>query len=190
MIIKKNTHAPFRLPRFFLKHKAINTKITFTESCKYDLKNIDQHDINKVHGIAFITFASLVFVLKSYLKALWKLSASEIKSLHHYNSIRLGWQNIPDTNKIILHHYVYQKGVRVTRQMKVEIDVLEQFNAQISPIFYLGRLVYYRQLVYSLKEAASDTFGFPEKCIMYKLHGYFGGNQKATHDMEIKVENV
>jgi len=35
-----------------------------------------------------------------------------------------------------------------------------------------------------------DHYAAPEKCLMYQLHPYFGGNRKATQDMEIKMRRL
>lgn len=84
MQIKKGTHAPFRLPRILIGSSMIGYRVTFTESCRYDIDS-DQSDVNKLFGIGYFPH-------------------------HHKNSVRFGWRY--SHGAIELMAYWYQNGHR------------------------------------------------------------------------------
>jgi hypothetical protein len=86
MIIRKNTHAPLRIPYLLIKPRLLAYRIAFTESCRYDVGN-DQADINKLFGIGY--FPS-----------------------HHNNSVRVGWNYDIVSGKIQLWAYWYENSIR------------------------------------------------------------------------------
>lgn len=86
MKIKQGTHAPLRLPQLLIKPKLLVYRVTFTESCRYDIGN-DQGDINKLFGIGYFPH-------------------------HHDNSVRIGWNYNIVSGKIQLWAYWYADGVR------------------------------------------------------------------------------
>lgn len=85
-VIKAGSHAPMRLPKILVEEKNLAYKITFTESCRYDVGE-DQSDINKLFGIGYFPF-------------------------HHYNSVRIGWNYNIDKDQIELWAYWYKQGKR------------------------------------------------------------------------------
>lgn len=52
MIIRKNTHAPIRVPSIIRSSNTLKYNVKFTESCKYSI-GVDQDDINKLFGIGY-----------------------------------------------------------------------------------------------------------------------------------------
>lgn len=72
-------------PYLGLKKEFLIT-VQFTDSCRYNLGDIDQLDINKLWGVSF--------------------------GLHEKNSIRIGWAYNTFTDKIDLYYYIYENGIR------------------------------------------------------------------------------
>ena len=178
MIIKRNTHAPFRLPRILIKPEALRYEVEFTESCRYRFGTDDDADVNKLFGIAFITWGSFWFVLKSYYKVLVTLDWSRRKSLHHYNSIRWGWRYDALSGNIELLEYCYIKGVRHINYITYFI-MNNQYELWADKRMFGGWSLHY-DYVYLM----------PETWLCYELHPYFGGNNPAPHDMEIKMKRI
>lgn len=85
-IIKEGTHAPFRIPKLILNPYVLEHKVTFTESCRYDIGE-DQTDINKLFGIGYFPF-------------------------HHINSVRIGWAYNISTDTIKIYAYWYKNKER------------------------------------------------------------------------------
>lgn len=80
MIIRQNTHAPFRMPVLLINPKKISYNVMFTPSCRYQLGDDDQADINKLFGIGY--FPS-----------------------HKMHSVRIGWRWDEQAGKIELLAY-------------------------------------------------------------------------------------
>jgi len=187
MIIKRNTHAPFRLPRILINHEALRYEVEFTESCRYRFGTDDDADVNKLFGIAFITWGSFWFVIKNLLKG-------KFKALHHYNSVRFGWRYDALSNRFELLQYSYVKGHRLIKHY-TSVNVSEKIKLGFS-IFNFGisdeLLWNYRSL-----SAIDDnlprfysSYPMPNTWLCYELKPYFGGNNPAPHDMEIKMKRI
>lgn len=184
MVIKKNTHAPLRFPRFYTEHQPIRYEIEFTESCKYRFGTDDDNDINKLFGVAFITWGSVWFVIKNLFKG-------KFKALHHYNSIRYGWRYDALSNRFGVWQYYYTNGNRVFNYVD-GLNVGESLRLYILPINEIANKVEYSLSViyYGEFKIFNQSIKFPSNCLMYQLHPYFGGNRKATQDMEIKMKRL
>lgn len=170
MIIKRNTHAPFRLPRILIKPEALRYEVEFTESCRYRFGTDDDADVNKLFGIAFITWGSFWFVIKNLFKG-------RLKALHHYNSIRWGWRYDALSGRIELIKYVYINGDRfmiysasLNIGKSADLDIIK-YNEYKWDIF-------------------SSYINMPNTWLCYELNPYFGGNRTAPHDMEIKMKRI
>jgi len=106
MIIRKNTHAPLRLPRLLIKPRLLIYRVAFTESCRYDLGK-DQGDINKLFGVGY--FPS-----------------------HHENSVRIGWNYDVVSGKINIFAYWYAEGIRGWQYLRsVDIGMNYYFKIYI-----------------------------------------------------------
>ena len=86
-IKKANKYSCPPLPLLSLGKKTFTWKVTFDESCIYQLGN--QTDIQKLCGIGWLPG-------------------------HHINSARFGWRWIPEKNQVELLAYCYDKGVRLS----------------------------------------------------------------------------
>jgi hypothetical protein len=154
-IVKQGKHnfTPRRIGLDFRKSWQVH--VSFDPSCKYDIGD-DQTDINKLFGVTYITWQSLLWCIRNR------------KPLHHYNSWRLGWWY--DGHKFVVNYYMYVEGVRTTgyicstNYMTSRLINVEKLNTAIS----FGD-VFIR----------ADFKGLP-----LKLGGYFGGNRTAPHRME------
>ena len=181
MTIRKNTHAPFRLPHFYLHHKSFFYQLQLTDSCKYRFGNDDDNDINKLFGVAFITWASVWFVVKNLFKG-------KLKALHHYNSIRYGWRYDALSNRFELWKYCYINGNRTMNYIQgvnpnEKIDLKLEFSK-----FFLAIGANFSY--YFLDDDPLKYYAMPANCLMYTLHPYFGGNRKAPHDMIINLKRL
>lgn len=169
MIIKRNTHAPFRLPEILIKPEALRYEVEFTESCRYRFGTEDDADVNKLFGIAFITWGSFWFVIKNLFKG-------KFKALHHYNSIRRGWRPDMLSGRIEMIDYRYVNGERII-QYSYSIDVNQKYSVSLKKI---GDLWLLDGVLYKA----------PNTLLCYELRPYFGGNNPAPHDMEIKMKRI
>lgn len=161
--IKKGTHSSFRLPKIIpgTYHMYVYT-ITFTESCVYDLGNEDQLDVNKLFGIGY--FPS-----------------------HHKNSVRFGWRYDLESQKIEILSYYYKNGKRF-------FDTICFVNIGESYTYVLAINHDYHELSVHGSSTLNDRHYYKTKVdvdpqsVGYLLRPYFGGNQKAPHDINIKIK--
>ena len=138
----------------------------FTEECLYNLHDEDQHDVNKLFGFSI--------------------------GLHHKNSYRFGWRPILEERKIEIVGYEYRDGVRQPTMpiVRINIDEVYEFILVYEPTNI--RRTEYVVIKMATEEHKSienffvvkRRFGFG-----YKLGIYFGGNEKAPHDMTIYQVN-
>jgi hypothetical protein len=107
---------------------------------------------------------------------------SDCNDSHHTNSARIGWRWLNENLEI--HGYVYQGGVRAS--------------------FFLGNVTLGEPHFYSIK-LLSDVYSFQlnnnppietvrmngcEKGFYYKLFPYFGGDERAPHDILISINEI
>lgn len=175
MTIRKNTHAQFRLPKFYLDHQPVRYEVSFTDSCRYGFGTKDDNDINKLFGVAFITWGSFWFVIKNLFKG-------KLKALHHYNSIRYGWRYDALSNRFEVWRYIYLNGDRFMWYVD-GLNVGESVKLEIIPIDLNDT-----KCTYSL--GGNYQIWMPAHSLKYKLFPYFGGNNPAPHDMEIKINKL
>lgn len=159
MVIKKNTHAPLRLPKLLLFEEYLTARVEFTDSCRYDIGE-EQLDVNKLFGIGYFPG-------------------------HHNNSVRFGWRYDKEQDAIEILSYFYNNKKR---------DFCSMGWVQIGfPAYYT---IFIRENEHILTIATTIRFdeiaevSVPVKAkkVGYLLRPYFGGNKKAPHDIEIKIE--
>jgi len=139
-------------------------KVCFYSSCKYDLNGIeDDEDVNKLFGFGF--FPS-----------------------HHKNSARFGWFYDNDMERIVLMAYCYVNGKRVKEQI---------CYLRTNRIYYLKIITGVNSYSFWVKDEQKDLLAIEtifhdskKRWFGYKLGLFFGGNNKAPHKMQIKIENV
>lgn len=184
MIIKKYTHTYFSLPKFVNSQNPLIANVIFTESCKYDIGNEDQNDINKLFGFGFFTFKILTRKKVNIFGK--KYNVPWFRPMHHYNSIRFGWRYDLNLNKIEILYYYYQNGERKYGHI-LFIDIDSQHSYEI---------LNNNDKNYILKvknNNSNNNYSFVNINIKPKKYGYllkpyFGGNQKAPHDIKIEID--
>jgi len=128
--------------------------IAFTESCKYQIAQKDQDDINKLFGIGFLPY-------------------------HRKNSVRFGW-NYLSGEFIRIWAYWYLDGMCYQRYLG-DVPIGKTYRYIITPhpkshnLHVMGRSLF-------------ATIPVPSRYLGYLLNPYFGGNQAAPHDIEIKIK--
>lgn len=165
---------PFRFG-FWWRKNSFTWLVKFTASCRYDLGNADQYDINKLIGIGY---ARGWFRLKT---AWWKF-----RKYHHKDSARFGWRYWADRKQIELWAYCYVNGRREIKQLCFcEIGKEYRLRLQVLALSYYFD-VYEPS---SVKAAGIVTVERNHhKRFKYRLGCYFGGQSRAPHDMTIELK--
>lgn len=158
--VRKNRHRFHPISLGFSFSNEISKQVIFDESCKYDLGNVNQYDINKLFGVGFLPH-------------------------HHYNSVRWGWRWSNVKQKVELFGYVYSQGKRSERFIgDVRIYESVQLSIVITGDGYLFVLKAGQEKTSIIFMEGSSTI------VGYKLGAYFGGDEKAPHDMKILMNNI
>lgn len=132
--------------------------VNFKRNCVYDIGISDQADINKLFGIGY--FPS-----------------------HHNNSVRFGWRYVKEMDAIEILAYWYAKKKR--QHASLCFVKLESCYLYILNIVNNGHILsVYDGSVQIGHYVISDVKGG----MGYLLRPYFGGNQKAPHDMDIEID--
>jgi hypothetical protein len=162
--IYKNSHYSWILG--FLKPIGISTqhifkyKIKFDKNCLYTINNIDQWDINKLVGFS-----------GSYS--------------HHIQSCRVGWRCL-DGENIQLVTYCYDNKVRLPEVIISDVKPDEEFTITLKNSQKNWTFIFYQEgkgrKVININKKSSGWF------LKYLLFPYFGGNQKALHNMSIYIK--
>lgn len=159
VLIKKDTHSGFRIPELLFDCQRIAANVIFTNSCRYDIGRADQGDINKLFGIGY--FPS-----------------------HHRNSVRFGWRYIIEMDAMEIMAYWYSNGQR--KWEHICFCVMEKEHLFMLNMTEKGHLLHvYNDVVQIGTYTVKDV---PQQAIGYLLRPYFGGNQKAPHDIVIQMQ--
>lgn len=168
-IVKQNKH-DFKPLTFglYINKISLSYKIKFDESCRYDIGDKDQADINKLFGLGYFSW---------------------FKSTSHTDSARFGWSYDRDNEKMGIYSYCYING-----QVKYDYNkpiCYCDFNKEYE--FYLGKsLNNYNFGVWEIGNILSiGNESIPHshnKNISFLLSPYFGGNISAPHSMTIYME--
>ena len=135
-------------------------KVTFTDSCRYDLGHPDQLDINKLVGIGYLPG-------------------------HHKESARFGWRYWIGSELIELLAYCYINGERKTEHIGYcKIGVTYRIE------LYAFRWAYFFVLDDIEGNAIADVevLHSNTRRLQYRLGTFFGGSSTAPHDIHIKLE--
>ncbi len=107
------------------------------------------------------------------------LGFSDCNSHHHENSARFGWRWADDELQIFA--YVYSDGERIMEYLgSVPLNETVEYQLLISDDFYAFSINGGEPRL--IKRANNCNAGF-----YYMLFPYFGGNEKAPHDIDISV---
>ena len=174
IVIKKGRHYPFLLPWVSPvcvkkdEGKFRTAKFMFTDSCMFDLHDEDQWDVNKLFGFSIG---------------------------HHHNgsSFRFGWRPILENNTIEIVAYEYHDGVRQRTMPICEVELNTCYRFKIGYLPNINRS-YYNISDTKTNKLIKDRFivDFTNDVTLKKKSGlgytlgvYFGGNEKAPHDITI-----
>jgi|LauGreDrversion4_2_1035121.scaffolds.fasta_scaffold261000_2 hypothetical protein len=103
--------------------------------------------------------------------------------LHHTNSARFGWR--AEGNKIKLSSYCYINEKRKSKDLiDLETNRWYKLTVIIRPGAYIFEVEDEDNLLISSSIGTDQKFYWG-----YNLWPYFGGNQKAPHDMFIELED-
>jgi hypothetical protein len=157
--IKQGEHYSKHDFKLYLGKKDFEIIVKFTESCRYNLGDVDQLDINKLWGVSF--------------------------GNHEKNSIRIGWAYNLFTDKIDLFYYTYENGIRKYEKIS-ECFIGEIVTLELELNFNGGFWI--RGTGITWESGQFHPYKYPFLKIGYWLYPYFGGNEVATHDIEIELE--
>lgn len=143
-----------------LKSSHLSFIARFDQTARYDLGNNNQYDINKLMGF------------------------SDCNSLHHENSIRFGWRYSIEKDNIEIFAYAYSNSVMNYHYMgDVAINQNVQYRIQIIDDYFV---LSFNESEFVEIKRTSDC----DKGLYYLLFPYFGGNEKAPHDISIFIEEL
>ena len=178
IVIKKGRHYPWgiplALPVWVKKNegKFRTAKFMFTDSCMFDLKDEDQWDVNKLFGFSI--------------------------GHHHNTSFRFGWRPKLETQTIEIVAYEYHDGFRFRTMPICEVELNTCYT------FRIGYLPHINRSYYNVSDCKTDKL-IKDRFIVdfkndvklqkkwglgYTLGVYFGGNEKAPHDITIYKKHL
>lgn len=157
-LIKKDKHYDSNLFFKLTTKHSLRFECTFNENCLYEFINKDSGDINKLVGFSD-------------------------DFTHLKNSVRIGWRCI-DNKTIELHLFCHVDGI--------EKSVLIT-SVKPNETFY-GMILVYDNMYFADIELTNKTFSKTIKReskwnipLRYLLKPYFGGDNKAPHNMDIDL---
>jgi len=158
----KHRARPFRFGLWW-RRTHFSWVVKFDESCRYNLGNEDQLDVNKLVGIGY----------------LWS---------HHKDSARFGWSYNLMADGIDLWAYCYVSGRREIKHICF-CEIGKEYHIVLNASSICYHLHAYER--YSTTCLGMVTIGHNHnKNLQYRLGLYFGGNQKAPHQMKVKIEKI
>jgi hypothetical protein len=158
----KHRARPLRF-RFWWRKNSFAWLVKFTDSCRYDLGNTDQYDINKLIGIGYLPG-------------------------HHKESARFGWRYDTVKGMIEIMAYCYVNGQRVIKSICF-CEIGKEYRLRLQVL----AMAYYFDVYEPSSVTAAGIVTVERnhrKHFKYRLGVWFGGNQVATHDMEIELTKV
>jgi len=159
----KHYARPWRLG-FWWNRRSFTWWVKFNESCRYDLQSDDQLDTNKLCGVGYL-FGG-----------------------HHIDSTRFGWRYNKEADVVELMVYCYVNKERIIKPLATcDINKGYELKLHTSDGIYS----------FSVSEVGRNTYaGYAtvrykhRKNLQYGLWPYFGGNQKAPHEITIQLSEL
>lgn len=164
--IKKGKHRTNK-PKIGLhwKNNKIAYEVLFNKDCRYRTKDPkNQLDINKLFGLSY--------------------------GFHHKNSVRFGWRD-NGTGKIDILAYVYNDGKRIKEfDEPIYIETVDVGYSYVMDITVTDD-IYMFTITRGSKMVAATIIEHGKLCPLgYYLNPYFGGDEKAPHDMTIELRRL
>ncbi|CAN5319376.1 hypothetical protein BH23BAC1_BH23BAC1_34820 [soil metagenome] len=133
----------------------------FNNSAIYQTKDtVNQGDINKLMGF------------------------SDCNSQHHGNSARFGWSWDDYHQQLKIYAYAYKDGTIQKKYIKpVELNTIYEYRIRIERRKY--QFILDGEMV-ELGRGCTNTRGM----LRYYLFPYFGGDEKAPHDITIRIKEL
>jgi hypothetical protein len=178
IVIKKGRHYPWLipigLPIWVKKNEGTfkTAKFMFTDSCMFDLHDEDQWDVNKLFGFSI--------------------------GHHHRTSFRFGWRPKLETQTIEIVAYEYHDGFRFKTMPICEVELNKVYKFRVGYLPHVDRS-YYNVSDTKTGNLIKNRFivDFKNEVRLAKKSGlgytlgvYFGGNEKAPHDITIYKKRV
>lgn len=138
--------------------------VKFDESCRYDLQNVDQLDTNKLCGIGYLPG-------------------------HHKDSARFGWRYDTATGQVALSTYCYDSGRRMAIQHICWCEIDHEYYIDLKILSQWYKFTAYKKEDGVFMGSVEVQY-FHDKKFKYRLGTYFGGNQKAPHEIKIQLTKV
>src|SRR5437870_4570444 len=157
--IPKGWH--YALPFFtwlWWNKKVFTWRVTFTDSCRYDLGDNDQLDTNKLCGIGYFP------------------------DFHHVDSARFGWRYNTGTGLIELLAYCYVNKQRIIKPIAA-CEIGKEYLLKL----YAGNNLYSLCVLDPVTNAYAGyvTVRYThKKKLQYGLLPFFGGNRRAPHEIK------
>lgn len=145
-----------------IRPRRIVHRVMFGFSAKYDLGEPDQHDVNKLFGVA-------------------------LRGIHR-DSVRFGWRYLRGTARVELLAYVYRDGARITAPL-CQVPMNHWYTLSIHSRELLGHDWVFR--VHNENGELIHQNWMPGKrpgLFAFLLGPYFGGNRTAPHDIQIEIK--
>lgn len=105
---------------------------------------------------------------------------SDCTSSHQHNSARFGWRWF--NNQLEVYAYCYANGVRSSKFMTI-LNLEQDYECSIR--IHDRRYIFYLNGVSVTMDRGCDSGG-----ARYYLFPYFGGDEKAPHNITIKIKNL
>ncbi|MEQ8546819.1 MAG: hypothetical protein RIC03_02860 [Cyclobacteriaceae bacterium] len=107
---------------------------------------------------------------------------SDCNDQHHENSARFGWRWLNETMEI--HAYFYQNSIRSSILLgSVALNEPHFYSIQLLPDAYSFQLD-------SNAPVMVERMNTCDKGFYYKLFPYFGGDERAPHDIVIQIKEL
>jgi hypothetical protein len=182
-VIKKGQHRAWP-PHIgmWVGKKKIQYRVVFGYGCNYTIPGADQEDTNKLFGLGYCP------LWKGILCATGAVYLGLLSNEQHTDSARFGW--VYKNGKMQIRAYLYVNGERI-------IEDLCQVNVGFTYDFFLFINHERNYYTFRVKNPANGWVlaerDFPfthDKKFSFPLDPFFGGNQRAPHEMEISMQKI
>jgi hypothetical protein len=144
--------------------KSFAWRVTFTDSCRYDLQSDDQLDTNKLCGVGYFP------------------------GFHHVDSARFGWRYNITTGLVDLIAYCYVDKQRIIKPI-ASCEIGKEYILKM----YSGNNLYSLCVLDPVTNAYAGyvTVRYThKKKLQYGLLPFFGGNRRAPHEIKIQLTSL
>jgi hypothetical protein len=180
--INKGRHRarPFRFGIWW-NRKAFARKVVFANNCRYELPGDDQLDTNKIFGVGYLAWPRIM-----YKKRWWTFNRTLVP-MHRIYSARFGWRYLPQSGKMELLAYCYDKGKRIVEGVApCDVGQLYRLHLNITANEYRFTVIDSHGKILG-QTIIAKRHG---KKLQYRLGLFFGGNRTAPQQMTILIEKV